>query len=285
MDKAKRTRWAPALIAAAAIVIVIVVAALVTSRPQKAPTPPVTPEKAAVSPPRAPTPIPLPPPPLSRSDLIAAAAQAASAYAKGDAYPSQNKAMVGRRFQLAIPFGCAGPSATPSTAPARWNFDLKAKTITLTAEPQIWTQTPWVQAVIGKGDYELVQGFWIPRPWVSTESCPVARSPLPGEPPPAPVEPSVGLVRVVSADASRIGERGEQPYQVVRKASDEQLATTAHEYRLVLGGRVAVLGSGDPVRCFAAGIDQRPICLIGAEIDRVAFEDPASGEVLAEWTR
>lgn len=97
--------------------------------------------------------------------------------------------------------------------------------------------------------------------------------------------PAIGLVRLVPADASRIGARGEQPYEVVRKASDEQLATTAHEYRLVLGGRVSALGSGDPVRCFAASIDQRPICLIGAEIDRVAFVESASGEVLAEWTR
>lgn len=282
MAQPQRIRWTLSL-AAGIVILALVAVAFMTSRreaPPQAPDPKG--EEVAPAPPPAPV-VPVVAPPLRRSDLVAAAARAAAAYAAGEAYPATDKALVGQQFEIVIPFGCSGPSASPSADPARWNFDLKKKTITLTAQPQLWTDTPWVRDMLGDSPFERIEGFWIPRPWLAAETCPAPRTPSPGGPAPAASEPTVGVVRVFSPDASRVGRRDERPYQVVRKAGEDELATTAHEYRLVLNGRVVGFPAGDAVRCGAASIDQRPICLIGVEIDRVAFVEPDSAEVLAEW--
>lgn len=279
MEQPQRTRWALPIAAGSVLAVLVAIAVL---RPESEDRQ-AAPAKAAPDPPAAAAPILAPPaPPLRRGDLVAAVARAASAYAAGEAYPSSDQAMVGRRFEVVIPFGCSGPN--PATAdPARWDFDLPKRTITLTAQPQIWTDTPWVRALLGDAAYDRVDGFWIPRPWMEGERCPEPRTAPPGAPPAAPSEPGVGLVRLFDAEASRAGRRDARPYEVVRKAEEAELATTAHEYRLVLSGRISGFTRREPIRCHAASVDQRPACLIAVEIDRVAFVEPATGEVLAEW--
>lgn len=285
MDEPRRNRL-PLLVAAGAVIALIAIVA-VTGREttEKAPPPAPEPkgEEVAVAPPRA-APL-LPPPPLRRGDLVAAAARAAAAYAAGAGDPTDDKTLTGQRFEVVIPFGCQGPSATAGGDPARWTFDLVKKSITLSAQPQIWTQTPWVREIVGPGEFELIEGFWIPRPWLASETCPPPRMAAPGAPAPTPSQSTVGLVRIAGPEEARSGRRADRPYQVVRKASEAELATSAREYRLVLSGRLAGFPGGAPIRCHAASIDQRPVCLIGVAIDRVAFVDPESDEVLAEWTR
>ncbi len=279
MEQPQRTRWVLPIAAGFVLAVLVAIAVL---RPDNNRTTPAEPD-VIEPPPATAAPALVPPaPPLRRGDLVAAVARAASAYSAGEAYPSSDQALVGRRFEVVIPFGCSGP--TPATAdPARWDFDLPKRTITLTAQPQIWTETPWVRALLGDATYDRVEGFWIPRPWMEGERCPKPRTPPPGAPPAAPSEPGVGLVRLFDAEASRAGRRDARPYEVVRKADEAELATTAQEYRLVLSGRVSGFTRREPIKCHAASIDQRPACLIAVEIDRVAFVEPATGEVLAEW--
>ena len=54
-------------------------------------------------------------------------------------------------------------------------------------------------------------------------------------------------------------------------------------YRVVLEGRFASFPDGRAIRCRAASIDQRPVCIAAVQLDRVAFEDGSSGTVLSEW--
>lgn len=96
-------------------------------------------------------------------------------------------------------------------------------------------------------------------------------------------DPTVGLVRMFAPDASRLEQRGERPYQLVRKATEAEMATAARTYNLVVSGRIAAMAEGAPVRCWSDSIDRRPVCLIGAEVHTVSFVDPTSGEMLASW--
>jgi hypothetical protein len=93
----------------------------------------------------------------------------------------------------------------------------------------------------------------------------------------------VGLIQTFSSEDSRLHQRGDRPYKVVRKASEAELTTNPRELRLVLTGRISGFATGDAVRCYAASIDQRPTCLFGVEIERVAFVDPATHETLGAW--
>lgn len=273
-------------LAAGIVILALVVAAVLSGRrdpPAASPAPVDTGEAVSAAPKLITPPAPLPEPALRRGELVAAAARAAAAYAAGASPPADDRGLVGRPFEIVIPFGCAGPSSTPSADPARWTFDLKNRSITLTAQPQVWTDTGWVRTLVGQDDSDRIEGFWIPRPWLAAETCPTARAPDPGAPAASASEPTVGVVRVFGADDTRVGRRDGRPYQVVRKATDQELSTSVREYRLVLNGRISAFADGQPIRCHSASIDRRPACLLGAEIDRVAFLDPVSGEVLAEW--
>lgn len=267
----------------AGVILLLVVVGRMSGRHAPAPPPHAAPpaEKVVETPAKSTA-----PPMLNRADLLAAAAEAADRYAAGQAMMATEKLAAGRRFELALPFGCSGPGAAAGLDPAIWTFDLKKKTITAAAKPQVWTDTPWVRALLGpQDDIEAVEGFWIPRPWLTHATCPAPRQPLPGPTPQPASEPSVGVVQTFRADASRIDQRGGRAYQVVRKAAEAELAAAPRELRLTLGGRIAALDGGDTVRCYGAAIDQRPACLIGVEVDRVAISDPATSEVWAQWSR
>jgi hypothetical protein len=308
MDAPQRTRWILSLAAAAVVVVVLVVSLL----GRRGPAPPPAEHATAPAPAVAPAPpLPIPPPPqpaLRRADLALAADRAAAAYAAGQPYADENRKLVGRRFEVVIPFGCRGPGRSDSINPARWRLDARRKTITLTAEPQVWTKTDWVVETAEAAEAEAVEGFWIPRPWLWSEACPAAEQPPaapdaePAEPaaaagpqaqtkadaaeaasPPPATPPTLGLVQVFGPQASRTGLRGARPYRVVRKAGDDQLDGTPPGFRLVLHGRVTGFPSGEAIRCHSDSMDRRPACLVGVQLDRVRFEDQGGG-LLAEWT-
>jgi hypothetical protein len=285
MTDPKWTRWGMALGAAAAVAVVVTFAAII--RPGAPPEPVIEAELKSDTPPPEPSPTPLPPP-LNRGDLVALAGRAAAAFAAGGPYPADNKALNGRRFEISIAFGCSGPNGAASVEPARWSVDPVKKTITLASQSSIWTETPWVRDITGATEAEppsLIEGFWIPRPWMAAEGCPPFRMPGPAADAPAASAPSLGLVRTISATASRLTQGGNRPYETVIKATDQQLSSSLRAYSLVLRGRIAPLEEGEPVRCQAPNIDTRPVCLIGVEIDQAAFVDPATGESLAQWER
>lgn len=280
MNPSARIRWAVALGVAALVALIAVVGLLRRPAPPAAPAPP---EPVAAAPESPPAAAETPKVALGRSDLLAAAAEAASAYAAGRPYPAAVRSLVGQRFDLQIAFGCTGPAAAGGAEPAAWSLDPKDGTLRLKAQPRIWTDTPWVRDLAGTTEVDSIEGFWIPRPWAADDGCPAPRTPAPGAAPPTLSEPSVGLVQVFRPDDSRLQQRGERPFQTVRKASEADLTAGAREFRLALAGRVTGFPGGDAVRCDAASVDQRPTCLIGVEIAKVAFVDPKTREVLASW--
>lgn len=248
---------------------VLVAACSRPAEPAKAPAP--EPQAPVVSLP----PAPVQPPVLTRADLLAAVAQAASAHGGGAAYPKVVADLAGRRFALAMPFGCDGPAE--AGAGASYTLDTAGRALKLTARPEQWTDTGWKQAFGDLGEVEALEGFWLRRPWLLDSTCPARFPTLPGA---APSPETVGLVRVFEAEGSRLLRRGDRPYEITRKV-DPETPPPAGGFRLVLEGRIAA-AKGQPVRCRSARPDQRPTCLVAVEFDRVAIEDPR-GETLAQW--
>jgi hypothetical protein len=251
----------------------VLAAAGCTRQPQEAPKP---------APPAAPQvlTLPVPPPVAGRAELLAAVAQAASAFAAGQAQPKEVADLAGRRFSVRLPFGCLGPQATGA---ARYEYDAKKGSLKLTARPETWTKVEAIRDLVGTPGTEAIEGFWIPRPWIYPEACPALRPPpIPegdASAPAAmgPAAPAVGLVSTFEAGDSRLQRRGSRPYEVVRKAE----APPSGSFRLSLEGRV-VEGPGGPVVCRSDDPDRPPVCLVRVEFDRVAIEG-AAGEVFGEW--
>ena len=245
-----------------------------TSASPSDPAPAVAPE------PKAPR-LPAITPPLDRRGLLAAAAAAADAYAAGRTATTANAELVGRRFEIRIPFGCYGASPDEAAASLRWNYDADAKALRISAAPEAWTDIPWVRTLAGD-EVEAVEGFWIPRPWSTSESCPTPEARM-ALPPILPMpQQTVGLAQLFETGGSRVHRRGGEPYRTVEKVELDALKTT-EGFRLVLSGRVGAFPNGQPVACHGAGAELRPVCLIAVEFDRVAIENPLSGEQLADW--
>lgn len=260
---------APIVIGAVAVLVLVAV----LLRPSPAPTPVVEPPPPVVAAP----PVKPPAKPASRADLVAGAQAAASAYAAGEG--AEGGDLVGRRFRVRLAFGCGGPAPDPGPAQAYYQLDATAGTIRLVARPAVWTDLPLVRAAPTPKATEAVEGFWIPRPWLSGDACPKRREIAPPATP-TPVEaPSVGLAIFHAADASRAGRRGERPYEHVLKSAGE---ASGQGFTLVLEGRVSGFADGAAIHCWSESADHRPVCLYGVDVDRVAFED-ASGSVLADW--
>lgn len=266
---------APFAIGLAAIGVVVVLLlrpdgpgpAPVPDRPQAQPAPASAPAIAA------------PADPISRAELIEAAQAAASAYA-ADA-PSSAASLLGRKFALRLAFGCAGPAVDPGPQQAYYQLDPVAKSVRLVARPAVWTDLPLVRAGGPETAAEVVEGFWIPRPWSRGEGCPHRRA---VDPPaaPTPVEaPSLGVAMFHDADGSRAQRRGDRPYEYVLKLPELGDAQSM-SFTLLLEGRITGFADRTPVRCWSESADHRPVCLYAVELDRVAFED-ARGGVLAQW--
>lgn len=261
-------------------------------RPAEPVTAPVAPEPASIAAPAQ----------LSRADLIAAVARAASAYAAG-ADPSAASGLTGRTFRVRLPFGCAGPAADGAgTGVAAWRWAADRRSLRLSVQPLDWSRSPLVTPPEAAPAWDGVDGFWIDRPWLATETCPapverlVAPAAVESGDEPAPSgkaaslprapEPSpqtVGLAAIRAADSSRLGRRDGAAYAfTVRGVGEAPPVPSAAGYRLVLSGRVGAFPGGRAVRCTADSPDRRPVCVVAVVLDGVAFED-AAGARLSEW--
>lgn len=239
-------------------------------------TPPVIP---AIKP-KAPA-LPLPEPPLDRRQLLLAFAAAADAAASGRAMPADNASLVGKSFAIRLPFGCAGPMKEDAKDWAGWTYNPKTKALKLTAQPEIWDSASWVHELAGELLFDAAEGFWIRRPWTSSQSCPKTAN---GEAAAAVPQArnTVGIVQFFAPGSSRTLRRGGRPYAVTVKAAQE-LTDAPRDYGLLLSGRIVGFPDGQPIHCFNEAANLVPVCLIAVEFDRVAFEDVAYGNVLSEW--
>lgn len=224
---------------------------------------------------------------LTRAGLLAAMSRAASAYAAGERVEGADP-LVGRRFSIRAPFGCSGPQPTPAEAAgdglARWSWGAENKTIQLSLTPGDWLNTALIAGAAGQSDWEAVEGFWIPRPWLTTADCSTVRTdPLQsGEG--SPSSQTVGLAAVFSESDSRVGRRDGRAYAfTVRPTGDAPLTAPAGGYRLLLEGRLAGFPDGRAIRCRASNPDQRPVCIAAIRLDRVAFTSADGSVLLSEW--
>ena len=270
---------APIVIVMVAVIVLIVL--LVKPQPHPAPVlaPQPNPPPAVIGPPPVVTPAT-----VSRSDLIAGAAAASSAYAAGEAPPTKAGPQVGRPFEISIAFGCTGPVTDPGSAQAYYQYDPKKQALRLVARPSIWTDLPLIRAMSVSKPAETVEGFWMPRPWTNSETCPPPRDAPPPATPTPFAAPTLGLAMVYGPESSRVDQRGDRPYEFLVKLAKPDAPILSRTFRLKLEGRIASFSDGASVRCWSESNDHRPVCLYAVDIDRVAFEDN-QGAVLTEWLR
>jgi hypothetical protein len=285
----QQTRTGRAIVAGGVLLLALIfVAAIVFRSPDRedAGARPMAPPPQTDTPPPAPQPpIPVAAPVLTRGDLIAAAGVAASAYAGGAPPAAENRALVGRRFRLRIPFGCTGPLAPEEERSAFWSFGPERKTIRISVRPENWLDTALARELGGEETFDAVEGFWIPRPWLASEDCPARRGdPLQTGPAPASPE-TVGLATFYDKGGSRLEQRRDRPYETVVPVPETGEAPVPEGFRLILEGRIVGYPDGRAFRCLSAGENQRPVCVAGVQVETVAVEDPVAETVVAEWRR
>lgn len=231
-----------------------------------------------------PSPSPALPAQLDRAALLALVSAAADADAGDRPSPAEMTRATGRRFSIALPFGCAGPLGATDTTSTGWRYDADRGALRLQVASTHWVPQDWFGEDKPDG-VEAVEGFWVPRPWTSRDVCPSAAAPAAT----AGVEPvtlagqSLAIGQVFSEGGARQDRRAGEPYvAVVRTAPDALRAGSGFRVRLT-GQLTDLPGSGAVLCRQPGGPDQRPICLVGASFDEVAIENIATGEILARW--
>jgi hypothetical protein len=232
--------------------------------PVIAPTPALTPASEGV---------------LRRADLIELAESATDALTSGETERSRVDSPAGQRFELVLPFGCSGPN---ESGPAmRWRYDEASETLRVTVKPTSWDPGQWG---LDPARYEAAEGFWISRPWSSSEVCP-KNSPnvppdtdaitLPGQ--------TLAIAQFFVDGDSRDARRDGRPYELVKRVSAADF-DGSRGFLFRVTGRIEGVPDGGPIRCVQpAGAQQRPVCAIAVRMDDVAIENPVTGDVIGSW--
>ena len=236
-----------------------------------------------------------PSPALDRAALLASVAQASSAAASGAELPGELRALDGRQFEVRIRFGCRGGSLQLRQDWLGWSHDPQSRTIRVRARPTITAEEPLVERL--GGEFEAVEGFWIPRPWLLQPACPAgaaigapqtvqapvgedSRAAGPSEP--VPSSPRIGIAQFFTANDPRTGRRDDRAYEAVHTLLEGE-AIGSQGFDLVLAGRLRSLAGRGPIACVSAGADRPPECIVSADFQRVWIEQPGTGEVIADW--
>lgn len=220
--------------------------------------------------------------PVGRVDLIAAFARAGDATAAGQALPDANRQLVGRTFSLKLPFGCNGEASKERPAWAGWALDRNRQALKLSAAPARWTDAAWVKSIASDMAHEAVEGFWIERPWTSSEECPAANVASDTGLAASNERQTMGIAQFFAPDSSRTFQRGSRAYAHTIRVRDPS-EVEGRSYRFAVSGRVTGFPDGQPIHCVQDSPDRRPVCLMAVELARVSFEDPRDGSVLVEW--
>ena len=254
--------------------------------------------------------VPRPQPPLDRAAVFAAVAQAASAEASGSDDAEAQRTLDGRQFEIRIRFGCKGPSTELRKEWLGWSFDREKSTLRVRAMPTLSAEESLVQE-LGGDQFEAVEGFWIPRPWLLQPACPataavssapaeaatdaasVKTSARPAAMPAVPAEserisepvpkgPRIGVAQFFTETDPRTGRRSMRPYEAV-KTLDPKQQIGSQGFNLVLSGRLKALPDKRVIACVAKGADSPPECIVSVGFDRVWMEQPSDREIIAEW--
>lgn len=232
---------------------------------------------------KAPIAVPLPQPPLNRQQLLRAFSAAADAVASNQPLPKDNASLVGKSFAIRLPFGCSGPMAEDAKDWAGWSYNPRTKALKLMARPEIWDAAPWVRNLAGQLPFDAAEGFWIRRPWTSSQACPADPSLEATGGGSGATRNTAGIVQFFSPGSPRTLRRGGRPYAVTVK-SKEDIAVGPRDYGLLISGKVVGFADGQPIHCLNEAADLVPACLIAVEFGRIAFEDIANGDILSEWS-
>lgn len=244
--------------------------------------------------------LPVADPPLDRARLLQAIAEARSAAGLGQDDRSAQRQLDGKRFELRVRFGCIRDAVT-DVGPFNVKFDAEQRTLRLRAAPNVAGE-PWV-AERGGSEIESVEGFWIPRPWLLTDGCPVSEDPqesqgaqaadaaegvVKAEHPPAslPVAvgaPRTGIAQLFARSDARTGRRNQRAYEATVTLTGNE-RPSEQGYTLILSGRLKEVGDGRVIICRSLRPDRPPDCVVSASFDRVRFEAAGGGAVLAEWS-
>ncbi|HYD28468.1 hypothetical protein [Brevundimonas sp.] len=243
---------------------------------------PAVPETPRPAPPAA---APLADPVLDRAAILSAVDAAASRTAAG-LPPVAEDSLANRRFRMRIAFGCLGPEPAPpegavDAGAPRWSRGPDGRTIRLRFTPADWTAGDATGPAVN--GFERVGGLWVNQPWMRSEGCPAPGLPvLDAFDLPAP--PKVALALLRAEGASRLGRADDRAFTfTVRPQGDAPAPDPARGYRLVLEGRLTPWAGGRVIRCRVNRADSRPPCAVGVVLDRLAYEDGATGETLSEW--
>ena len=210
---------------------------------------------------------------LQRADLIRLAAAAADASSGG---PAVEEMFEGERFVIRIAFGC-GTFDSEEERAFNARYTAEDRTLRIKVQLKDWTEIPWVAAELERREADRAEGFWVPRPWTQSETCPADQ----GDP--ANPASSLGIAQVYDSDSSRVGQRRGRPFEATVQLDEG--SDLSKGLRLVLEGRVARWNMGrETVLCRASRAYERPLCLVGAKLDSIAVENAANGSRLADWS-
>lgn len=226
---------------------------------------------AAAAKPEAAAPIPLPQPKLDREHLTFAAIRALSAAALGANDADAQKQLKGREFELRLRFGCPGAAKDPSR---NWTYDEADHALRTHFSADLSGQAVPASDLLLK-DYEGLAGFTIERPLLLTAGCPAAQ--FAGM---SAGQPTIAVAQLFTSQDSRV-QRPETSYDVTKAIEEKEKPRQGLD--LVIAGRLSELSDGRVIRC--AATDGPPVCIVSAKFDRVAIENPTSGEILGEWSQ
>lgn len=229
---------------------------------------------------------PIPPPilptpvaPLGRAELLAAVRLAADAAASGATLPEANGELVGRSFEIRLPFGCGESGSIGTWAEA--GHDARRGVLRITARPPLTGDHPLLREVAAGQPFDRAEGYWVERPWTNSDACPPGTAGTgDGQ---APARPTLAIAQFFAPDAPRTLQRGGRPYTATLKFDTNE--GTQDAYHLVLAGRMAAFPDGQPIRCHVYDAALPPVCVINANFTRIVFERASDRTVLAQWLR
>lgn len=261
--------------------------------------------------------LPKPEPAIDRKGLLDAVRDAASAHSSGVDDSASQSALDGRRFAIRIPFGCR--SFLGGAVEQSFNIARRpdGKSYEIFAAPNLSANEIGI-APNAKDEneensadeaIEAVEGFWIPRPWMLAGRCPLDKMPTPviGDEPETTKAAkakdaendeavgqaqggiavqveyrTVGIAQFFTAADSRVSRRMGRSYSKIAAINDKN-GFPANGLTLLLEGKLRAWPSGEVILCQGDGRNSPPSCVAGAYIDRVAFENPGDGSIIAEW--
>lgn len=247
---------------------------------------------APKAPPPAPAPVTVIPPPFpvqpqsprlwGRAEIADLTRRAADALSSGKPLPPDVANAVGQRFDLSLPFGCSGAAAKDSTAPMRWRYDEVAGVLRVHVMPIAWKAADF--ALPAEGEGHDAEGFWMERPWSTSDECPAAPKTAPAQQEdtaPAP-DRTLALAQFGQNDGNDLWRHG-RPFEKVLRLAPEDFAPS-RGLRLRLIGRIEQVPGNGPVHCLQPlGMEQRPTCVLAISLAEVRMELPGTDTPVAIW--